>query len=210
MASRQRRVRRGRGGVAAASRRRGGVAAASKRRRGGVKTASRRPDESVAFAVSREGATPGLRRPRAPRAPSQADWFDAASYPDVSRGRRAERRSPSWLIFAALDGWRRLLYEATNASASHRRRYALFVRRYDEDRVFLAELKTAGARLRRLPPGAPDYVHVKHAEAAARGPLTDLHAAGLGGLASPAGAAGAVAVGVVAVKALRGFVDGVG
>ena len=36
--------------------------------------------------------------------------------------------------------------------------------------------------------------------AAARGPLTELHAAGLGALASPAGAAGAVAAATAAVK----------
>lgn len=71
---------------------------------------------------------------------------------------------------------------------------------YDEDRAFLRAARAAGARLARLPPRAPDYVHVKHAAAAARGPLTELHAAGLGALASPAGAAGAVAAATAAVK----------
>ena len=63
---------------------------------------------------------------------------------------------------------------------------------YDEDRAFLGALKRGGARVARLPPGAPAYVHVKHARAAARGPLTQLYGAGLGALATPPAALAAV------------------
>lgn len=56
---------------------------------------------------------------------------------------------------------------------------------YDEDRVFVAALKSRGLRLRRLAPGRPAYVHVKHPRAAAYGPLSRLYAANLGFLASP-------------------------
>ena len=73
---------------------------------------------------------------------------------------------------------------------------------YDEDRRFVRDLKARGATLARLPPGAPAYVHVKHAAAAARGPLTDLHAAGLGFLASPLAAAAAVAVAAAGLRAV--------
>lgn len=66
---------------------------------------------------------------------------------------------------------------------------------YDEDRAFVRDLKSAGARLRRLEPGAPSYVHVKHAAAAADGPLTRLYASGAGAAASPPLAA---ALGIVA------------
>ncbi|KAJ8599679.1 hypothetical protein CTAYLR_004728 [Chrysophaeum taylorii] len=58
---------------------------------------------------------------------------------------------------------------------------------YDEDRLFFADLKRRRRpRCRRLPPGRPSYVHVKHPSAAAAGPLTRLYAANLGVLASPA------------------------
>lgn len=75
---------------------------------------------------------------------------------------------------------------------------------YDEDRAFLRLCRAGGARLARLPPRAPEYVHVKHAVAAARGPLTELHATGLGALASSAGAAGAVLLATAALKAVAG------
>lgn len=55
---------------------------------------------------------------------------------------------------------------------------------YDEDRSFLRHLKTK-ARLERLPPGQPTYIHVKHAKAAAVGPLTQLYKNNLGVVASP-------------------------
>ena len=72
---------------------------------------------------------------------------------------------------------------------------------YDEDRAFVRALMTSGARLARLPPDAPDYVHVKHAEAAARGPLTDLYAAGLGAFNSPLAAVAAVAAATASLRA---------
>lgn len=56
---------------------------------------------------------------------------------------------------------------------------------YDEDRAFVARLRERGARLRRLPPTRPDYVHVKHVDAAAFGPLSRLYAANLGALSAP-------------------------
>lgn len=56
---------------------------------------------------------------------------------------------------------------------------------YDEDRVFLRKLKKKGARLERLPPGQPRYIHVKHAKAAAVGPLTQLYKNNFGLVASP-------------------------
>lgn len=57
---------------------------------------------------------------------------------------------------------------------------------YDEDRVFLSALKRQGLyTFKRLPPGRPRYVHVKHADAASFGPLSRLYANNLGFLASP-------------------------
>lgn len=56
---------------------------------------------------------------------------------------------------------------------------------YDEDRAFIAALKSRGLRLRRLAPGRPAYVHVKHPGGAAFGPLSRLYAAHLGFLVSP-------------------------
>ena len=56
---------------------------------------------------------------------------------------------------------------------------------YDEDRDFMRLLKERGLLLRRLTPGEPAYVHVKHDSAVANGPLTRLYTTNLGFLASP-------------------------
>ena len=90
---------------------------------------------------------------------------------------------------------------------------------YDEDRAFVAALKARGARFRRLPPGAPGAVHVKHAASVVRGPMTlaaqALHARGLGALARPAVVApaalgAALAVGAPASRALRAALHALG
>ena len=73
---------------------------------------------------------------------------------------------------------------------------------YDEDRAFLGALKRGGARVARLPPGAPAYVHVKHDRAAARGPLTSLYGAGLGALATPPAALAAVFAASAALRSV--------
>ena len=73
---------------------------------------------------------------------------------------------------------------------------------YDEDRAFLLNLKARGARVLRLPPSRPSYVHVKHEAAAARGPLTLIHANGLGALNSPVAALASVACATAALRSL--------
>ena len=78
-------------------------------------------------------------------------------------------------------------------------------------RAVSSQSRQGSVRFHRLPPGAPEFVHVKHASSVILGPVSNLHRARVPWLASPSAAIPAAALAfVAATSATRAFFAAVG